>query len=125
MQRCKEEADILGGSACLQQRNWRKPKPGERIEGFAMQSSVEDRIPQRQQHLFEMNILNVLGATVALEEGYPCECNKCPPRMQPKTRAWIQHEGQLKSTWVKVRDPDGNANKPTKAPGSSLRTPGL
>lgn len=46
-----------------------------------MQSSVEDRIPQREeQRLFEINILNVLGATVALEEGYPYEHKACPPR---------------------------------------------
>lgn len=27
-QRCKEEADILGDSSCLQQQNWRKPRKG-------------------------------------------------------------------------------------------------
>lgn len=37
----------------------------EQTEGHAMQSSVKDRIPQREeQHRFEMNIINVLGANV-------------------------------------------------------------
>nr|XP_021140104.1 uncharacterized protein LOC110357193 isoform X1 [Columba livia]XP_021140105.1 uncharacterized protein LOC110357193 isoform X1 [Columba livia] len=56
-------------------------------ERFAIQSNVKHRIPQKEEkHLIERNLLNVLGAAVALEEDYPYEHKMYPlsNRFQPQ-----------------------------------------
>nr|XP_021140106.1 uncharacterized protein LOC110357193 isoform X2 [Columba livia] len=72
-------------------------------ERFAIQSNVKHRIPQKEEkHLIERNLLNVLGAAVALEEDYPYEHKMYPLRSVLSTTGAMGHSVEATSALTEI-----------------------